>query len=118
MRQIASEYYDNLLKAQSFFSDDLSKRDIIWSRIQHRVSVKLSKRLLQPLSPKEVVKVAKALAKDVCPRLDGLGVQWYIQYWDWIGDGLTKAYPQVLDFGHMPQEWNDDLIYMIPKSSG
>ena len=37
MRQIASEYYDNLLKAQPFSTNDLSKRDIIWSRIQHRV---------------------------------------------------------------------------------
>ena len=56
MRQIASEYYDNLLKAQSFSTDDLSKRDIIWSRIQHTLSVQLSERLLQPLSPQEVLK--------------------------------------------------------------
>ena len=47
-----------------------------------------------------------------------LGVQWYIQYWDLIGEGLTKAYQQILTSGNMPQEWNDGLIYMIPKSSG
>ena len=80
MRQIASEYYDNLLKAQSFSTDDLSKRDIIWSRIQHRVYVQLSECLLQPLSPQEVFKATKPLSKDVCPGLDGLGVQWYLQY--------------------------------------
>ena len=118
MRQIASEYYENLLKAQSFSTDDLDKRDIIWSRIQRRVSAQLYERLLLPLSTQEVFKAAKALAKDVCPGLDGLGVQWYLQYWDLIGEGLTKAYQQVLDSGHMPQEWNDGLIYMIPKSSG
>ena len=89
------------------------KRDIIWSRIQHRVSVKLSECLLQPLSPQEILKAAKALAKDVCPGLDGLGVQWYIQYWDLIGEELTKAYQQILDSGNMPQEWNEGLIYMI-----
>ena len=56
-----------------------------------------------PLSPQEVSKVVKALAKDVCSGLDGSGVQWYIQYWDLIGDGLTKAYQHILDSGNMPQ---------------
>ena len=104
--KIASNYYENLLKARPFSRDDLFKRDIIWSRIQHIVSV-------QPLSSQKTLKVAKALAKDVCPGLDGLGVQWYIQYWDLIGEGLTKAYQQILDSGNMPQEWNEGLIYMI-----
>ena len=74
MRQIASNYYENLLKARSFSRDDLFKRDIVWSRIQSRVSMQLSDCLLKPLSPQETLKVAKTLAKDVCPGLDGLGV--------------------------------------------
>ena len=82
------------------------------------MSVQLAECLLQPLSSQEVSKAIKALAKDVCPRLDGLGVQWYIQYWDLIGDGLTKAYQHILDSGNMPQEWNEGLIYMIPKTNG
>ena len=87
--------------------------DIVWSTIQGRVSIQLSECLLKPLSPQETLKAAKALAKDVCPGLDGLGVQWYIQYWDLIGEELTKAYQQILDSGNMPQEWNEGLIYMI-----
>ena len=107
-----------ILKARSFSEDDLIKRDIIWSKIQNRVFVKLIDCLLQPLNCLEVFKAAKALAKDVCPGLDGLGVQWYIKYWDLIGDRLTKAYQKILDSGYMPQEWKEGLIYMIPKSSG
>ena len=118
MRQIASDYYETLLKARSFSEDDLIKRDIIWSKIHNRVYLQLIDCLLQPLNSQELFKAAKALAKDVCPGLDGLGVQWYIQYWDLIGDGLTKAYPKILDSGNMPQEWKEGLIYMIPKSSG
>ena len=118
MRQIASDYYETLLKARFFSGDDLLKRDIIWSGIHKRVSVQLAECLLQPLSSQEVSKALKALAKDVCPGLDGLGVQWYIQYWDLIGDGLTKAYQHILDSGNMPQEWNEGLIYMIPKTNG
>ena len=56
------------------------------------MSVQLSECLLQPLSSQEILKAVKTLAKDVCPGLDGMGVQWYIQYWDLIGGGLTKAY--------------------------
>ena len=86
MRQIASNYYETMLKARSFSKNDFFERDIIWSRIHYRVSIQLSGCLLQPLNSQEVLKAAKALVKDVCPRLDGLGVQWYIQYWDLIGD--------------------------------
>ena len=118
MRQIASDYYEALLKARPFSEADMVKRDIIWSRVQNRVSGNLLRCLLQPLSTQEVFKAVKALAKDVCPGVDGLGVQWYIQYWDLIGDGLTKAYQQILDSGNMPQEWKEGLIYMIPKTSG
>ena len=118
MRQIASDYYETLFKATSFAGDDLVKRDTIWSRIRKRVSVQLSECLLQPLSSQEILKAVKTLAKDVCPGLDGMGVQWYIQYWDLIGGGLTKAYQQILDLGNMPLEWNEGLIYMIPKTNG
>ena len=46
MRQIASDYYETLLKARSFSEDDLIKRDIIWSKIHKRVSIKLIDYLL------------------------------------------------------------------------
>ena len=118
MRQIASNYYETMLKARSFSKNDFFERDIIWSRIHYRVSIQLSGCLLQPLNSQEVLKAAKALVKDVCPCLDGLRVQWYIQYWDLMGDGLSKAYQHILDSGVMPQEWNEGLIYMIPKANG
>ena len=73
MRHVASDYYETLLKARFFFGDDLLKRDIIWSGIHKRVSVQLAECLMQPLSSQEVSKALKALAKDVCPRLDDIG---------------------------------------------
>ena len=118
MRQIASNYYENLLKAISFSRYDLFKQDVVWSTIQSRVFIQLSECFLKPLSHQETVKAAKTLAKDVSLGLDGLGVQWYIKYWDLIGEGLTKTYQQILDSGNMPQDWNEGLIHMIPKSSG
>ena len=74
--------------------------------------------LLAPLQPSEVLRAAKALGKDVCPCSDGMGVSWYIEYWDMIGNALTSAYQQILDQGFMPQEWTEGLIYLIPKGDG
>ena len=74
--------------------------------------------LLAPLQPSEVLRAAKALGKDVCPGSDGMGVSWYIEYWDMIGNALTSAYQQILDQGFMPQEWPKGLIYLIPKGDG
>ena len=42
---------------------------------------------------------------DVCLGVDGMGVPWYIEYWDMIGNVLTSAYQQILDHGYMLEEW-------------
>ena len=49
----------------------------------------------------------------MCPGVDGMGVSWYIEYWDMIGNVLTFAYQQILDHGYIPQEWTEGLIYLI-----
>ena len=86
--------------------------------VSNCVSFQMQTILFDPLQPSEVLVAAKALGKDVCPSIDGMGVSWYIEYWDMIGNVLTSAYQQILDQGYMPQEWTEGLIYLIPKGDG
>ena len=118
MRDIASTFYRHLLSANPIARNNLIKRDLVWDSVSNRVSVEMQIALLAPLQSSEVLLAAKALGKDVCPGVDGMGVSWYIEYWDLIGNVLTSAYQQIIDHGYMPQEWTEGLIYLIPKGDG
>ena len=118
MRDIASSFYSHLLTAVPLSRNNVIKREVVWASVSNRVSLDMQTSLLAPLQPSEVLLAAKALGKDVCPGVDGMGVSWYIEYWDMIGNVLTSAYQQILDNGYMPQEWTEGLIYLIPKGDG
>ena len=83
--------------------------------VSNQVSFEMKMTLLAPLQPSEVLLATQALGKDVCPSVDGMGVSWYIECWDMIGNVLTSTYQQILDHDYMPQQWTEGLIYLIPK---
>ena len=118
MRDIPSSFYHNLLTTAPLSRNSLIKREYVWASVSNRVSLQMQTILLAPLQPSEVLGASKALGKDVCPGSDGMGVSWYIEYRDMIGNALTSAYQQILDQGFMPQEWTEGLIYLIPKGDG
>ena len=39
-----------------------------------------------------------------------------MHYWDFLGPLLTRAVNLIFSSGHMPAEWTEGIIYMIPKS--
>ena len=92
MRDTTSSFYRNVLIAIPFLRNNLIKRDYVWSSVSNRVSSQMQVALLAPLQPLEVLFSTKALDKDVCLGIDGMGVSWYIEYWDMIGKILTSAY--------------------------
>ena len=76
----------------------------------------MTSQLLQPFTSQEVFVAAKSLGKDVCPRNNGIGIGFYLNYWDFLGPLLTRAINLIFSMGNMPAEWIEGIIYMIPKS--
>ena len=56
------------------------------------------------------------MGKDVCRGKDGIGIGFYLHYWDFLGPLLTRAVNLIFSSGNMPVEWTEGIIYMIPKS--
>ena len=52
----------------------------------------------------------------MCPKKDAIEVVFYLHYWDFLGPTLTKAVNLIFSTRHMPNEWTEEIIYMIPKS--
>ena len=81
MRSIVSDYYQNLLSAESFTTDDFYKQQVILAIIEQKVTNVMASQLLQPFTSREVFVAAKSLCKDVCPGKDGIGIGFYLHYW-------------------------------------
>ena len=80
MRNIVSDYYQQLLSAESFSEDALYKRQVVLATIQQKVTDVMASHLLQRFTPQEVLSATKSLGKDVCPGKDGIGVGFYLHY--------------------------------------
>lgn len=49
------------------------------------------------------------------PGPDGLNVEFYIFYWNTIGDHLFNAINQFFIEGILPPSWGQTLVVLIPK---
>ena len=116
MRSIVSDYYQNLLSVESFTTDNFYKQQVVLATIEQKVTDVMASQLLQPFTSQEVFAAAKSLGKDVCPGKDGIGIGFYLHYWDFIGSLITRAVNLIFSTGNMPEEWTEGIIYMIPKS--
>ena len=116
MRSIVSDYYHKLLCAESFTIDKFYKKQVVLATVRQKVTDVMASQLLQPFTCQEVFVAAKSLGKDVCPGKDGIGVGFYLHYWDFLGPLLTRAVNLIFSSGNMPVEWTEGIIYMIPKS--
>ena len=78
----------------------------------------MAESLVKEISSTEVRAALVAVGKNVCPGNDGLSPKFFLEYWDDIADAFTAALQEVFHLGRMPIEWNEGMIYLIPKVEG
>ena len=59
-----------------------------------------------------------AVGKNVCLGNNGLSPKFFLEYWDDIANAFTVVLQEVFHLGRMPIEWNEGMIYLIPKEEG
>ena len=64
----------------------------------------MASHLLQPFTFHEVLSAAKSLGNDVCTGKDGIVVDFYLHYWDFLCPILTRATNLIFSTGTMPTE--------------
>ena len=46
---------------------------------------------------------------------DGLLLEFFLEYWDDLVDAFITALQEVSHLGRVHVEWNEGVIYLIPK---
>ena len=85
MRGIVSDYYHQLLSATTFTIDSLYNKEDILATVQQKITNEMTSHLLQPFTFQEVYFATKSLGKVGCLGKDGIGVGFYLYYWDFLG---------------------------------
>ena len=86
--------------------------------LEHKVLNEMAEALVKPISSAEVRAALVAIGKNVWPGKDGLSPDFFLEYWDDIADVFTASLQEVFKLGRMPAEWNEGMIYLIPKLEG
>ena len=118
MRDIATTFYKNLLTTQQFSSQQLQKRKIVLDFLEHKVSNEMVESLVKEISSAEVRVALVDVVKNVFLGNDGLSPDFFLEYWDDIADVFTTTLQEVFHLGRMLLEWNEGMIYLIPKVEG
>ena len=116
--QIATTYYAKLLTADVATESVHISRKRVWDQIKPKVTNEMKVALVKPFDIMEIHNALRALSLMSCPGEDGITPHFFLNYWEYIGEDLTKAYQRIFDTGYMPRSMAVGLIYLIPKGEG
>ena len=94
--QIATTYYAKLLTADVATESVHISRKRVWDQIKPKVSNEMKVALLKPFDIMEIHNALRALSLMSCPGEDGITPHFFLKYWEYIGEDLTKAYKKKL----------------------
>ena len=118
MREIATQFYRELLSEEAPSSTCAESRQRALSHVRRSVTDGMRSRLSAPFTCCELSEAVRALARDSCPGVDGLLPVFLVRYWDFLGEGLRLAFQEMMDVGVMPESLSEGLIFLIPKEGG
>ena len=72
--------------------------------------------LSAPLTKDELLNVIKSTAVNKTPGIDGIPVEFYLQFWEDIADDLLAMYNYVLQSGNLCPSQKRAIINLIPKN--
>ena len=67
------------------------------------------------LSPDEVLRALKGMARNKSPGSDGLPVKFYLRFWDVLGTDLTDVFNEAFQAGSLSKSQKHGLISLIYK---
>ena len=90
----------------------------VCDKIKPKVTNEMKVALLKSFDIMEIHNALRALSLMSFPGEDGITPHFFLKYWEYIGEDLTKAYQRIFYIGHMPRSMAVGLIYLIPKVEG
>ena len=75
------------------------------------------KELEKPCSKEEILEVLKGFTKEKSPGPDGWSVEFYLHYFDLVGQDLCDMVEEMRNKGEVNKKINSTFIVLIPKAN-
>uniref|UniRef100_A0A803NGJ4 Reverse transcriptase domain-containing protein n=1 Tax=Cannabis sativa TaxID=3483 RepID=A0A803NGJ4_CANSA len=112
LTDVISSYFAALFKASPV---DPQALQTTLNTIPTTVTAEMNNSLTQPYTSQEVITALRLMSPDKSPGSDGMSAMFYQQYWDIVGNDVTKVVLAVLNEGYSMDSINRSLITLIPK---
>lgn len=73
--------------------------------------------LIRPISFREVYHTLLSMPRRKSQGPDGMNVEFYVYYWNAIGEKLFQAIAYFFETSSIPPEWGKTFVVLIPKKN-
>ena len=80
-----------------------------------RISERMNRGLIKPVSDAEIKKAVKAIKSDSSPGIDGMTGQFFQKFWSIVGPQVILEVRSFFESGQLPADWNFTEICLLPK---
>ena len=115
INSLCQDFYESLY-ARPMGRASQTERDNILDLIRPKFSHSMNATLGREISQDELLAAAKAMAKQRAPSPDGVGVEFFLFYWDLLGGEFTNLIKYSLISGALPQGMTRGLIFLLFKA--
>ena len=112
MREMAAGFYEGL-----FTSDGTSGANALLQNIHQVVSPDMNDALTTPITDDEIHAALFQMGPTKVPGPDGLPALFYQRHWPQVRDDVCRAVRDFLGGVAAPEDFNDTVIVMIPKTN-
>ena len=116
MLQITQEFYANLYKSQNPADQDIE--DFLDSTNLPQIPEGNLETLKSFLSLEEVSSALNRMNKNKAPGPDGLPTEFYLKFWNIIGQDITEVFQNIWLSGEIKSSFNQSVIQLIYKGKG
>lgn len=111
MRKICSFYqslYDTKNIDTDFLNDTLKDITMVLNQED-------AESLNEILTEDELLKTIQSFQKSKVPGLDGLPIEFYLQFWDFLKNDLLNVLSKCFLYKKLPHSWRRGVITLLPK---
>lgn len=80
-----------------------------------RVTERMNRDLIKPVSDTEIKRAVKAIKSDSSPGVDGMTGKFFQKFWSITGSQVTQEVRKFFESGTLPTDWNFTELCLLPK---
>lgn len=110
--KMVEEYYSSLFGVEEV---DRGAQEMVLGFLKERLPEDARKLLERSITNHELYEAIKTMKNNKVPGIDGLTKEFYITFWDLIGDHLLEVFEEMCETGRMPKSMRTGVISFLHK---